>query len=353
MKCRDFLAFLPELFGRHRGKIANACNLRSKSMRRNGAVVAARVLLFCLSAMVLVRAQAPKEASAVPALPADVPSNAERYSVTIMGNLAGQQAVWNASDGTVHMFFQFNDRGRGPKTTSILTLDAKGIPVAETVSGNDYLKSLVSEDYSLKAGTARWKNDSEKGEKQIIAPAVYASINGAPAEFGTLVHAALGNGGKIALLPEGEARVERVSERDLENAGQKRHVVMYAVTGLDFSPTYFWLDDHDKFFALVNPWSTIIPDGWEKASSSLQTAQDEISQARAADLAAKLAHHVPFGIVFIHANVFNAENGKIIKDQDVVVAGNRIVSVGPASPKTFIDSEVIDASDKTLLPGLW
>jgi imidazolonepropionase-like amidohydrolase len=294
-----------------------------------------------------------KDAGAVPVLPADVPATAERYSVLVMGNLAGQQAVWTASDGAVHMFFQFNDRGRGAKTTSILTFGASGVPVAETVNGNDYLKSPVNEDYSLKAGTAHWKNDSEQGEKKVSAPALYVSINGAPAETATLVHAALVNGGKIALLPEGEARVERVAERDLESSGQKKHVVLYAVTGLDFSPTDVWLDDRDRFFASVNPWSTIIPEGWEKSIPSLQSAQDEVTQARSAELARKLAHHEPNGIVFTHANVFDAESGKIVKDQNVVVEGTRIRSVGPADAVSAAGAEVVDASGKTLLPGLW
>src|SRR5271166_5965892 len=76
-------------------------------------------------------------ASPVPSLPADIPATAERFSFLLMGNQAGQQAVWTASDGTLHLFFQFNDRGRGPKTTSILKLDSNGIPVSETVTGND------------------------------------------------------------------------------------------------------------------------------------------------------------------------------------------------------------------------
>jgi hypothetical protein len=79
--------------------------------------------------------------SAVPALPADIPANADRYSFLLMGNLAGQQAVWIASDGTLHIFYQFNDRGRGPKTTSILKLDPSGLPLSEVITGNDYLKS--------------------------------------------------------------------------------------------------------------------------------------------------------------------------------------------------------------------
>jgi imidazolonepropionase-like amidohydrolase len=322
-------------------------------MRKKSLIVSVDVLLACLLVATSLWAQQTKEASAVPALPADVPASAERYSVRIMGNLAGQQAVWTAPDGALHMFYQFNDRGRGPKTTSVLTLDAKGVPIAETVNGNDYLKSPVTEDYSLKAGVARWKNDSEQGEKKVNGSAIYVSINGAPAELGMLAHAAIANGGKIALLPEGEARVERVAERDLENSGEKKHVAMYAVTGLDFFPTHIWLDDQDKFFAFVNPWSTIVLDGWDKAASSLQAVQDQISQARSAELASKLAHRVPNGIVFTHANVFDSESGKIVKDQNVVVAGNRIQSVGPASTSRVADAEVIDATGKTLLPGLW
>jgi imidazolonepropionase-like amidohydrolase len=326
--------------------------VEDKSMTRNACQLARRLGVFVLLAISSTWAQQSKEASAEPALPADIPPNAERYSVLVMGNPAGQQAVWTAPDGTIHAFFQFNDRGRGPKTTTIFTLDASGIPIAETVTGNNYLKSPVNEQYSLKDGAARWKNESEQGEKKVTGPAEYASIDGAPAEFAMLVHAALVNRGKIALLPEGEARVERVAQRDLESLGQKKHVVMYAVTGLDFSPTYAWLDERDKFFAFVSSWSTVIPEGWEKSSALLLAAQDQITQARSADLAIKLAHHVPNGIVFIHANVFDAESGKIVKDQNVVVAGNRIRSIGSGAVSAA-GAEVIDAAGKTLLPGLW
>ncbi len=322
-------------------------------MRRKRAMLLVGFVLICLLATAPLRAQEPKEASAAPALPADVPANAERYSVMLMGNLAGQQAVWTASDGTVHMFYQFNDRGRGPKTTSILTLDGNGIPVAETVKGNDYLKSPVNEDYSLRAGMARWKNESEQGEKKIGSPALYVSINGAPAELGVLAHSGLVSGGKIALLPEGEARVERVAERDLENSGARKHVVLCAITGLDFSPTHVWLTEGGKFFAFVNPWATIISEGWEKSSAVLQAAEDEITQARSSSLATKLAHKPPNGIVFTHANVFDAESGKIVKDQNVVVEGNRIRTVGASTTPPVAGAEVIDATGKTLLPGLW
>ncbi len=314
-----------------------------------------RVAIVSLLLIASCWAQKSKEAqSAVPVLPADIPGTADRYSILVMGNLAGQQALWTAPDGSLHIFYQFNDRGHGPKTTSILKLDAQGVPVAESVDGNDYLKSSVHESYTLESGAARWKSDSEAGERKLATPAVYVPNNGSPAELGLLAQVALGNGGKVVLLPEGEAKIGRIAELHLEAAGQKKHVTLYAITGLGFSPTYVWLDDGRKFFAFVSLWSTAIPEGWEAALKPMQATQDEATQARAAELADKLSHRTPSGIVFAHVNLFDAQSAEILKNQSVVVVGNRIRSVGPADQvATPAGAQVIDAAGKTLLPGLW
>ncbi|MGB9235864.1 MAG: amidohydrolase family protein [Terriglobales bacterium] len=328
-------------------------------------------LLFCLASLAWSQSSEPASAqpaaSAAPALPADIPANAERYSLLVMGNPAGQQAVWTASDGTLHLFFQFNDRGRGPKTTSILKLDSAGIPLAETISGNDYLKSPVDESFTIAAGAARWKNNAEQGEKKISAPAYYVPLNGAPSETALLVQAALHNGGKIALLPSGEARVQRETQLEVEStekaaAAKKKHVALYSIAGLDFAPTYIWLDEGNnaqdknasKFFASVDSWGSIIPEGWGPAVKPLLAAQDEVKNSRSTVLAAKLAHHEHDGIIFAHANVFDAESGKIIPDEDVFIQGNRIsvVTSGFGYPG-MMHPQIIDATGKTLLPGLW
>lgn len=156
------------------------------------------------------------------------------------------------------------------------------------------------------------------------------------------------------MLPEGEAHVERVSELDIEAGGHKKHVILYAATGLDFAPTYFWLEAADKFFASVDEWGSVVPEGWESSVKALLAEQSKVKEARSADLAVKLAHHAPNGILITHANLFDAESAKIIPDQSVFIDGNRISLVrsdialrGQARP------EIIDATGKTLLPGLW
>jgi hypothetical protein len=329
---------------------------RSGVMKTQRNCALALLILIITFATLALAQQTKPPASNVPALPSDIPADAKRCSVLSMGILAGQQATWSTSDGKLHAFFQFNDRGRGPKTTTVLTVDANGIPSSEITDGNDYLKADVHEEFSVSDGNARWKNKAEQGQKKIAGPSFYVSIFGPPEESALLVRAALANQGRLALLPEGEARVRQLGDREVEVAGKKQRVTLYAVTGLDFSPDYVWLDESRQFFAAGERWYMVIREGWESSQEALLKAQAEMNEQRARDLAKKLAHHPDKNVLFQHANVFDAEIGKILPDQDVLITGNKISSVSPskkldaASLKQF---EVIDASGKTLIPGLW
>lgn len=319
-------------------------------------VSAILTLITIMLAAVALAQQSSAPTSNVPALPADIPAAAQRWSVLSMGILAGQQATWTTPDGKLHAFFQFNDRGRGPKTTTVFSIGAQGLPTSEITEGNDYLKSDVHEEFSLSAGSAHWKSNAEEGQKKTSVPSFYVSIYGPPEESAMLVRAALAHQGRLALLPEGEAGVKAVGEREVEVGGRKQQVTLYAVTGLDFSPNYVWLDSSRQFFAAGERWSMVIREGWESAQDALLKAQDEINQQRAHEIARKLAHRPDNGVLFQHANVFDAEAATILADQDVLVRGNKIASV-QASKKMDAASrqqiEVIDATSKTLIPGLW
>ena len=320
----------------------------------------AAILIFLTPAIFVsggVYAQAPASAgsqSAVPALPADIPADSQRVSVITMGNLAGQQAVWSTPDGKLHAFFQFNDRGRGPKTTTVYTLDKHGIPVAVSTFGNDYLKTEITEEYSVANGTARWKNTSENGNKALSGKAFYVGMYSPPEESALLVRAALANGGTLAVLPSGEVRVRKVSEIDVKSGSKTKRVVLYEIAGLDLSPDYLWLDERQQFFAAGGGWSMIISAGWEDSADQLKAALEEVSARRAAELAKQLIHHPAGELVFTHADVFDSASATIVHDQNVVIGGNKILSVGPAGKsQQTAGAQVIDAAGKTLLPGLW
>ncbi|WP_407351215.1 hypothetical protein [Luteimonas sp. R10] len=77
---------------------------------------------------------------------------------------AGQQTVETASGGSTRAEFQYSDRGRGDYLKAQWTLDAAGIPIEYSGGGHNY-KVPIDEHFSLRDGKARWKNDSEQGEK--------------------------------------------------------------------------------------------------------------------------------------------------------------------------------------------
>ena len=57
------------------------------------------------------------------------------YTVLMMDRPAGVQTSAVRADGAHEFTFEYNDRGRGPKLTSIVRLDERGVPIAVENSG--------------------------------------------------------------------------------------------------------------------------------------------------------------------------------------------------------------------------
>ncbi|HEX3987759.1 MAG TPA: amidohydrolase family protein [Acidobacteriaceae bacterium] len=316
-----------------------------------------RILDCATAALALIFASLTAAASqpgTTPDLPPGIPSTARQYVVFLVGSVAGRQASWTTPDGALHIFFQYSDRGRGPATTSVLRLDASGVPIAESVTGNNYLKAPVDENYALASGSAHWQNEYEHGARHLTAPAIYVAMDPSPIETGVLAAAALQHGGQLALLPEGEAHASRVSDLTLESSGESKHITLYAVAGLDYSPEYVWLDDRAGFFASVSDWLSVLPDAWQSSLPALRTAQNQVVEARSADLARTLIHRPSGPVAITHVDLFDSATAAIVHDQTVILRGERIQSVGPAASATIPrGAELIDGRSRTLLPGLW
>jgi imidazolonepropionase-like amidohydrolase len=281
-------------------------------------------------------------------------ANATRYTFILAGNKAGFATSSRNSDGSLQLYYEFNDRGRGPGITEHVVLDGNGVPTRIENAGIDYEKGAVDERFTMNHGTATWKNRAESGDKEVSGEAFYVSLSGVPEETALLARALLANGGRLPLLPAGEASIEKRGELKIEANGQSRTVVQYAISGLDFTPTPVWLEQDGAFFASVSPWASVIPEGWESTMDTLLKAQDEIENRRSANLAHTLGHKPAVALAFTHANLFDTETATVRQNITVVVTGNRITAIGADKEITIPkDAEIIDASGKTLMPGLW
>src|SRR5215467_11979968 len=133
------------------------------------------IAFLCFPSAVLAQQQSP-----LPELPADIPKDAVVRMMLTDKTPSGQDAVWTTPDGTIHEFFQFNDRGRGPKTYANYRLDPRGLLVSEDSKGVDYMKVPVEERFTMNSGTASWTNQAEDKKVAGVASKFYADLNGGP-----------------------------------------------------------------------------------------------------------------------------------------------------------------------------
>ena len=254
----------------------------------------------------------------------------------------------------MHEFFQFNDRGRGPKTYSTYRLDSHGVVTFEETKGVDYMKNPVDESFRFKDGGAIWKSQVEDAHEASATGRFFVGLDAGPAGSYLLAQALLKNGGKLPLLPGGEATLHELKTLPVEANGQKVNATLYQIDGLDFSPTYLWLDGQHNAFAAVQGTSGLIRAGFESTFGTLYKTQEEFENARATSLAKQLIHHPSGDLVIKNVTVFDSATAKTIPTQRVTVRGERIVSVeAERGQPTSAGAQVIDGSGKMLLPGLW
>ena len=282
-----------------------------------------------------------------------VPADTLFYSVVSSGkNVAGSHKAWRDADG-VHFFFEFNDRGRGPKLVEDVKLNPAGLPVSLLVRGNDYLKNRVDERFSAENGQASWKGTAEHDSAR--SGGFYVSLDGTPGEMALLANALLkARENRLPLLPSGEATIERGVTRSLSSEGKTVRATQYLISGIDYSPRPVWLDDSGELFASGSSWQITIRKGWESSIDELLTAQNSIENARLAKLAAGLRSKPSGAVLFRNARLFDSETGRMLDNMSVVVSGNRITTVGSSSAVvTPPNAQVIDVHGRTLMPGLW
>src|SRR5919201_5102763 len=127
---------------------------------------------------------------------------------------------------------------------------------------------------------------------------------------------------------------------------------LVSLTGFDLTPNYVWLDAQGRLFAIYGGWFSLIRAGEEAAFPELKEAQKKAEAELALARARRLPHRPQGKLVIRDVSVFDAESARLDPHRDVLVEGNRIVSIKPAGAAPQ-GAQVIDGRGKTLLPGLW
>ena len=309
---------------------------------------ACRFVLFFLAGLSLAAASL---AEGVPP-----PAGEESRYTVFMGNRSAGLVTYRVEPGGESVLtLKVSDRGRGQDLTSRMKLDGAGVPLRIRVTGKDYWQNPVDERFDLDQGKAVWSSAGEKGETQLPGPAFFTTLSSPRQDLGVLAMALLqSSGGRLPLLPGGESSIEKVGATRLESGGKAVDLTLYAISGLDLTPDYVWMESPRSFFGRYDGFVTVIREGWENAAPVLVKAQAGAVAGREKALAAKLSRRPAGPLVVKGARLFNPEDGKVRAGMTVVVSGNRIREVGrdgeiPVPP----GAEIVDARGKMLMPGLW
>jgi Amidohydrolase family len=308
-----------------------------------------RVAAFVVVAQLLasvVSAQAVPTAAAAPR---------REDKILIMGSASGAQTVTQASDST-QAEYSFNDRGRGNHITASWKLDAAGVPAEYSGSGNDYMKAPVSESFHLSGGKASWQNRTEHGELAVKGESFYVPNNAPPEFTGVLARALLkAPQHKLPLLPAGEARLTPAGSVAVQGAdGATVELQLYLISGLDFSPTPIWLDREGHTAALLSGWMAVLDGPYSASLEALVKAQTTVAEADSTALARKLTRIPAHDVVIRGARLFDPRDLSVTPAMSVLVRSGHIARVAnDAELKPALDAQVINASGRFLMPGLW
>ena len=278
-----------------------------------------------------------------------------RYTVLTTDKVSGKLLRWTDTPDKVSYYYEYNDRGRGPKLRVDIVLNEHHV-ISRKVTGVDYYKGEVNEVFEIANGVAKWKNKIEDGQKNVSAPVLYSALNGIPAEVEWDIKMALKvpHIQEIETVPSGKLRVEHVKNHTAKVNGFPEELELFSFTGSGGPPSYIWFTPDKNFFASVSGWMSTIKLGYEFLIPELKRLQDELEEDYFAEQAVTLTQKSTVPVVFANVSVFDSKSGKVRAGQTVVVDQGKITQVGKArSVKVPANAKTISGQGKMLLPGLW
>ncbi|WP_411820045.1 amidohydrolase family protein [Hyphococcus formosus] len=268
---------------------------------------------------------------------------------------AGEQTLTVNEDGSRHSTMRLQWNNRDFTLENRMQFSDDGYVVLQSLAGTSAFGAQIDETFRIEDGVAKWRNPAETGEVATDGKAFYVPArSGATETLAGIIRIATNNAdGAVSLLPSGEARVRKLTEKPIQKGKTKAVVSLYAITGLEFAPTYVWLDENQNFFAF-NFWGmTLQQTGWgDEVRNSLKEIQNEFEEKYYQSIASDKVEDVSRPILISNVNVVDVEAGELLLAQNVV-SENGVITTISNDPIELSNAKKIDGTGKTLIPGLW
>lgn len=296
-----------------------------------------------------------------------------RYVVNNHGRDAGELTVARSPDSIV-VRFVFTDRNRGTRTEARYRLGAGGTIVAGELRPvlADGTAGERTEWFEVGGDTARFTSAAGgrgggAGRGAPAGPSTVAARTGkdtwaglrqnSPWETARMAAFLLAQPTRMGrTLPSGNPlRAEVVARTSVTLGGRVVPLRLAMIwVGTATTPTGVWIDDKGGLFAGDVQWFIPVRPGGEAALPNLRKLEIAWRNADAERISAAARTTAAADVVIRNGDLFDSERGVMVPRQTVVLRNDRVVAVGPAgSVAEPAGATVIDATGRTVMPGMW
>ncbi|GAB4510014.1 MAG: hypothetical protein Tsb004_12020 [Allomuricauda sp.] len=278
----------------------------------------------------------------------------ENYSVIISETKVGYMKV-NTSGDTIQIDYDYKNNGRGPTMKETIVLNAEGYPKSWKVTGNTTFGNAVDEQFTQSEGEASWTDATGSGSASLDAPQLYVNQFGSP--YSAVLSARMlmdAPNNTLPVLPAGNLTLTEMEDLTVPHASGEGELALttYALSGAEMNPTYFIMDDSDRFFAFISPRYIVIRDGYEPEEKELRQLAENYSAERYEKLQKEYAHNYDKKVRIANVKVFDPKTLSLTEPVSVVVEGEKISAID-AADATGDNEVVIQGNGGTLVPGLY
>ena len=250
--------------------------------------------------------------------------------------------------------YDYKNNGRGPTLTETITLSAKGLPSAWTVSGATTFGNKIDERFTLAADRAEWRDSTGAGSAVSDGEQVYVPQTASPWSLGLFVRLLDKTISKrMAVLPSGTLTLKKGSDLTLAGRPGPARVTAYTLGGTNLSPDFILLDARGGLFAVISPTFVIVRDGYEKEDARLRALAATMSSDRLVAIQKAGAHRYEAPVRITNVRRFNPVTKSLTEPVAVVVSGSTIAGVEPLASPATPGEVTIDGGGGTLVPGMF
>src|SRR5687768_5236814 len=291
-----------------------------------------------------------------------------RYPILNHGRLAGEMLVIRDGQSVVVRYI-YTDRNRGQRIETRYRLSPTGEMTGFEMRsiGADGTSGEPTMQYEVSGDSAKWTmfgpggrggNNGGRGPTTTAVkyePGMFFRTGGIPWENALLVRTLLKQPERTArVLPQGRARLEIVADTTVSLGRARQRLRLAMIFGQNTVPTGVWVDETGEFVASDVQWFMAVRPGVESALPVMRSIELAYRNRQAEQFAQRNSKPAQGVVVIRNGDVFDAERGVMMPKTTVVIRGDRVEAVGPADAVAIPPgATVIDATGKSVLPGLW